>query len=68
VKRTGKGFCYPQVKARRYVEVGPETYRRPNFLRRPDAGMSEEDRPVMKRFSVAILSSDQLKIGSGWIS
>ena len=41
------GFVYLQVKARRYVEVGPETYRRQDFFRRPDAGMDEEDLAVL---------------------
>jgi hypothetical protein len=37
------GFVYPRVKARHYAEVEPETYRRHDFIRRPDAGMTEED-------------------------
>jgi hypothetical protein len=41
------GFGYRQIKVHRYVEVGPETYRRPDFLHPPDADMSEEDRAVV---------------------
>ena len=41
-EKNGMGFGYPQVKACRYVEVGPETYRRPDFLRRPDAGVARQ--------------------------
>ncbi|UEM18480.1 hypothetical protein JL100_015270 [Skermanella mucosa] len=41
------GFVYLQVKARRYVEVGPGTYRRQDFFRRPDADMDEEDLAVL---------------------
>ncbi|UEM07143.1 hypothetical protein JL101_029550 (plasmid) [Skermanella rosea] len=41
------GFVYLQVKARRYVAVGPETYRRRDALGRPDADMDEEDLAVL---------------------
>ena len=41
------GFVYLQVKARRYVEVGPETYRRQDALGRPDTDMDEEDLAVL---------------------
>ena len=41
------GFVYLQVKACRYVEVGPEIYRRHDFFGRPDADMDEEDLAVL---------------------
>jgi len=43
VRKTGIGFVYLQVKARRYVKVGPEIYWRHDFFHRPEAGMHEED-------------------------
>jgi hypothetical protein len=41
------GFVYLQVKACRYVKVGPENYRRHDALGRPDADMDEEDLAVL---------------------
>ena len=43
MRKTGIGFGYLQVKARRYVKVGPEIYWRHDFFHRPEAGMHEED-------------------------
>jgi hypothetical protein len=40
-------FSCPQVKARRYVEVGSETYRRHDLFLRSDASMMGGDRAVV---------------------
>jgi hypothetical protein len=37
------GFVYLRAKARRYVKVGSDTYRRQDFFGLPEAGMDEED-------------------------
>jgi hypothetical protein len=57
VRKTGIGFGYLQVKASRYVKVGPEIYWRHDFFHRPEAGMHEED--------LAVLMHDMRQLADG---
>ena len=51
------GFGYPQVKTRRYLQVGPEIYWRHDFFHRPEAGMHDED--------LAVLMHDMRQLADG---